>query len=124
MDIFDFRDYCLSLPFVEESTPFDETTLVYKVGGKMFAYTNMESFEWVALKCDPDMALELREQYPDDIVPAYHGNKRHWNGVMTQGDLSEEFIRKQIYNSYRLVIEKNVTPKALKQTILETLDKL
>mgnify|MGYP001885640335 FL=1 len=54
MDILEYRDYCLSLPFVEESTPFDETTLVFKVGGRMFTYAGMEDFRRLAVKCDPD----------------------------------------------------------------------
>ena len=60
MDILEYRDYCLSLPFVEESTPFDETTLVFKVGGRMFTYAGMEDFRRLAVKCDPDEAVGLR----------------------------------------------------------------
>lgn len=63
MDILEYRDYCLSLPFVEESTPFDETTLVFKVGGRMFTYAGMEDFRRLAVKCDPDEAVGLRERY-------------------------------------------------------------
>ena len=69
MDVLTFRDYCLSLPFTEESTPFDETTLVYKVGGRMYAFADMVDFHRVALKCDPDEALQLRERYPREITP-------------------------------------------------------
>lgn len=116
MDIISFRDYCLSLPAVEECTPFDETTLVMKVGGKMFAYTDMVEFQWVALKCDPDEAIALREQYLGLVVPAYHSNKTHWNGVDTTGDLPDSFIKEQIRNSYRLVL-KGVTPRALRDEI-------
>ncbi|MDD7038413.1 MAG: MmcQ/YjbR family DNA-binding protein, partial [Alistipes senegalensis] len=57
MDVLSFRDYCLSLPLTEETTPFDETTLVYKIGGKMYACADMEAFEWIAVKCDPDEAI-------------------------------------------------------------------
>ena len=64
MDVLAFRDYCLSLPFTEECTPFDETTLVYKVGGRMYAFADMVGFERIALKCDPEEALLLRERYP------------------------------------------------------------
>ena len=78
MDVLSFRDYCLSLPLTEESTPFDETTLVYKIGGKMYACADMNDFGQVAVKCDPDEAVRLRERY-EEIGPAYHFNKTHWN---------------------------------------------
>ena len=101
MDVLTFRDYCLSLPMAEETTPFDETTLVYKVGGKMFACADMAEFEWVAVKCDPAEAVLLREQY-DEESAAWHFNKRH----------------EQIRNSYLLVLRCSVTPKALREEIL------
>ena len=108
MDILEFRDYCLSLPMTEESTPFDETTLVYKVGGKMYAFP---------VKFDPDEALHLREQYAE-VSTARHFNKQHWNGVRTDGDLPDAFLRGQIRNSYLLVLRQSVTPKALREEIL------
>ncbi len=117
MDLLEFRDYCLSLPMVGESTPFDETTLVYKVGGRMFAYAGMEEFDRIAVKCDPDLALVLRERHPE-VTPAWHSSKRHWNDIRTQGDLSDAFIREQIRNSYMLVLRQNVTPRALREEIL------
>ena len=80
MDILEYRDYCLSLPVVEESTPFDETTLVFKVGGRMFTYAGMEDFRRLAVKCDPDEAVGLRERY-EGVEAAWHGNKRHWNDL-------------------------------------------
>jgi len=117
MDVLEFREYCLSLPMSEESTPFDETTLVYKVGGKMFVYAGMDDFSRIAVKCDPDRAVELRERHPE-ITPAYHSNKRHWNDIRTTGDLPDGFIREQIRNSYLLVLQQNVTPKSLREEIL------
>lgn len=117
MDILEFRDYCLSLPLTEESTPFDETTLVYKIGGKMYACADMEHFDHFAVKCDPDEALRLRERC-SGVEAAYHFNKRHWNGIRTDGDLPDAFLREQIRNSYRLVLRQNVTPKALREEIL------
>lgn len=122
MDIIEFRHFCLSLPATEESTPFDETTLVFKVGGKMFCYTDMVEFEWAALKCDPDRAIVLREQYPDLVVPAYHSNKRHWNGVRVDGDLPEAFIHEQVLDSYRLVAA-GITPKALRESVAAQIKK-
>lgn len=117
MDILEFRDYCLSLPMSEECTPFDETTLVYKVGGKMYAYAGMDDFTRFAVKCDPDRAIELRERHRE-ITPAWHSSKRHWNDVCVTGDLSDEFLREQIRNSYLLVLRRNVTPKSLREEIL------
>ena len=109
MDVLTFRDYCLSLPAAEESTPFDETTLVYKIGGKMY--------DSGAAQCDPDEAVALRERYPE-IGPAYHFDKRHWNGIRTDGDLPDTFIRAQILNSYLLVLRRSVAPKALRDELL------
>lgn len=97
--------------------PFDDTTLVYKIGGRMFACADIEPFRYVAVKCDPDEALVLREQYPE-IEPAYHFNKRHWNGISTSGDLPDAFIREQIRNSYRLVLN-GVSPRSLRLQIEE-----
>ncbi len=117
MDVLTFRDYCLSLPMSEETTPFDETTLVYKVGGKMFALADMVDFTCVAVKCEPDRAIALRERYPE-VTPGVHLNKRHWNDVRTDSDLPDRFIREQICNSYMLVLRQNVTPKSLRDELL------
>lgn len=121
MDILEFRDYCLSLPLSEESTPFDETTLVYKIGGRMYAYAGMDDFTRFAVKCDPDRAIELRERYRE-VTPAWHSSKKHWNDVYVTGDLTEEFLREQIRNSYLLVLRQNVTPKSLREEIQRYVD--
>lgn len=115
MDVLTFRDYCLSLPLSEESTPFDETTLVYKIGGRMYACADMEEFGQIAVKCNPDEAIALREKYPE-IDAAYHFNKKHWNGIRTTGDLPDAFIREQIRKSYLLVLD-GVSPRALREEI-------
>ena len=117
MDILEYRDYCLSLPFVEESTPFDETTLVFKVGGRMFTYAGMEDFRRLAVKCDPDEAVGLRERY-EGVEAAWHGNKRHWNDLYVDRDLSDAFVREQIRRSYMLVLRHNVTPRTLRDEML------
>lgn len=122
MDVLTFRDYCLSLPLTEESTPFDETTLVYKIGGKMYACADMVDFGLVAVKCDPEEAIALRERY-DEVTGAPHFDKRHWNGIRTGGDLPDAFIRAQIRNSYMLVLRKNVTPKSLREEILRHVER-
>ena len=117
MNIIEFREYCLSFPYTEETTPFDETTLVLKVGGKIFAAADMEHFDAFVVKCDPDEAVALRDAHPE-ITEAYHWNKRHWNAVSVCGDLAENFLREQIFRSYLLVVRRNVTPKALREEIL------
>lgn len=116
MDILELRRYCLSLPLAEECTPFDETTLVFKIGGKMFCYTDMVEFGRIAVKCDPDEAILLRERYPGEISPAFHSNKRHWNDLRTDGDLPDAFLRDQVRRSYLLAL-RGVTPKARRQEI-------
>jgi predicted DNA-binding protein (MmcQ/YjbR family) len=118
MDILELRRYCLSLPLAEECTPFDETTLVFKIGGKMFCYTDMVEFRWIAVKCDPDRAVLLRERYPELVTPAFHSNKRHWNDLYVDRDLSDAFVREQIRRSYMLVLRHNVTPRTLRDEML------
>lgn len=105
MDVLEFREYCLSLPLSEECTPFDETTLVYKISGKMYACADMTRFDRVSVKCDPAKAEELREQYSETVLPGYHFNKRHWNTILTDRDLPDQLIRQWIRDSYLLVIQ-------------------
>lgn len=103
MNIEDFREYCLKKKGVTEEFPFDEYTLVFKVKGKMFALTNLNGDWNLALKCDPERAVELREQYPA-IRPGYHMNKVHWNTVSMGGSLSERLVFDLIDHSYDLVV--------------------
>jgi len=105
MDLDSFRLYCLAKKGVEETFPFDETTLVFKVMGKMFALTglNNEVFS-VNLKCDPDWATELREEF-EEIRPGWHMSKTHWNTVVFEGELKEAMLRKLIDHSYDLIVE-------------------
>jgi predicted DNA-binding protein (MmcQ/YjbR family) len=112
MDIEEYRDFCLSLRGAGESTPFDDDTLVFKVGGKMFSYASISDFRWFNVKCDPALAIELREKYPDDILPGYHASKVHWNTVVVDGNLSAAFMRDQIRASYDLIVSK--LPAALR----------
>lgn len=114
MNIEDFRAYCLNKPGVTEEFPFDETTLVFKVGGKMFALLDVDSFESVNLKCDPEKAVELRERYAA-VRPGFHMNKKHWNTVRMDGSLPDALIREWVDDSYRLVFEK--LPTSLKKNI-------
>ena len=105
MDIESFRKYCLQLRGSEESLPFDPDTLVYKVCGKIFALTGLDEDECsVNLKCDPEKAVELREEYPDQIIPGYHMNKRHWNTIYFERGLPDSFLKNMIDDSYQLVV--------------------
>jgi predicted DNA-binding protein (MmcQ/YjbR family) len=107
MDIEQFRNYCLSKNGVEESFPFGEETLVFKVMGKIFAITGLENDTFrVNLKCDPERAEELREQHPDDIIPGYHMNKKHWNTVFFEQGLNDAFLLELIDHSYDLIVQK------------------
>lgn len=106
MNIEAVRKYCLSLKGVEETLPFGPDTLVFKVGGKMFALTGLDEEECsVNLKCDPERAEELREDYPEEIFPGYHMNKIHWNTVFFERGLKDAFLKQLIDESYQLVVE-------------------
>ena len=118
MDIIEFREYCLSLPDVEETLPFDETTLVYKVGGRMFAMVSLDAPDHFTVKCDPERAIILRDRYPQ-VRAGWHLNKRHWNDIRFEGRLDDEALRREIRHSYMLVVRLNVTPKARRCEILE-----
>ena len=97
-------DYCRSRPGCEESFPFNETALVFKVRGKMFALTDVERLPLsVSLKCDPARAIELRERYAS-VRPGYHLNKRHWNTIELDGEIEDEEIHAWIDHSYELVV--------------------
>ncbi len=116
MDILDFREYVLSLPLVEECTPFDETTLVYKIGGRMFACADMEEFDRVTVKHDPDEGEALRDRYAE-ITPAFHFNKRYWSSLSVGGDLPDALIRHLIRNSYFYTLRNTVSPKRLREEL-------
>lgn len=104
MHIEHFRDFCLSFPGTTEEFPFDENTLVFKVMGKIFALCDVDEFESINLKCDPVHAIELREMYPDIIIPGYHMSKKHWNTVSMQHNLPDDLIKEWIADSYNLVV--------------------
>jgi predicted DNA-binding protein (MmcQ/YjbR family) len=102
MHIEGFRNYCLEKPFVTEHFPFDERTLVFKVDGKMFALADIEAFNGINLKCDPQRSIELRERYYG-IEPGYHMNKVHWNTVKIGSDVDDALIFALIDHSFDLV---------------------
>lgn len=114
MNIETYRDYCLSKAHVTESFPFDQKTLVFKVGNKMFALTNVDDFNRVNLKCDPERAIELRERH-QGVTPGYHMSKVHWNSVEVNSDVPEPLFLELIDHSYDLVVKS--LPAALKKEI-------
>jgi predicted DNA-binding protein (MmcQ/YjbR family) len=116
MDLETFRAYCLNKRHVTEGTPFGEDVLVFKVGGKMFALAALDELPaTVNLKCDPDLALELRDQY-EQVRPGYHMNKKHWNTVEIESGVPDAKLRKMIDHSYELVVAN--LPKAAKARLL------
>src|SRR5436853_7194631 len=105
MDLEQFREYCLRKSGVTEGTPFGEDVLVFKVGGKIFALAALDEIPATAnLKCDPDLALELRDRY-EQVRPGYHMNKKHWNTVELGSGLPDRELQKMIDHSYDLVVQ-------------------
>ncbi len=106
MNIEDVREYCLSLPAVTEDLPFDEETLCLRVDNHIFAMLSLDStHNNVALKCNPDMAVALREQYKA-VTPGYHMNKRYWNDVYLDSDMDDAILKRCICHSYNEVVRK------------------
>jgi predicted DNA-binding protein (MmcQ/YjbR family) len=103
MNAEEIRMYCLKKSGSTESFPFDETTLVFKVGGKMFALLGLDDNLTLNLKCDPEKAIELRERYPT-VLPGYHMNKKYWNTILIDGSLEDRLILEWIDDSYRLIV--------------------
>lgn len=115
MNVEELREYCLSKKGTTESFPFDEVTLVFKVGGKMYALTNLDGDPSINLKCDPEKAVELREQY-SAIEPGYHMNKIHWNTVNINSSIPRNLLKELIDHSYQLIFDS--LPKAKKEEVL------
>ena len=118
MNIEELREYCIKKNGVTETFPFGELTLVFKVGGKIFLITSLDESNSFNAKCDPERAMELREQYTE-VIPGYHMNKKHWNTVYMDGQLPNKLLREIIDHSYELVLsglpkktrDKLVAPK-------------
>lgn len=120
MNIEQIRDYCLSKKKVTESFPFDEDVLVFKVLNKMFALMSLKTWEegnpYINLKCDPDYALELREEF-ECIRPGFHMNKKLWNSVyIYKGELPPKFVLELIDHSYDMVVKG--LPKKLRNQLV------
>ncbi len=105
MDLEQFREYCLSKVAATESMTFGEGVLVFKVAAKIFALATLDEIPaTVNLKCDPDLALALRDRY-EQVQPGYHMNKKHWNTVEIDSGIPDAELRKMIGHSYELVVE-------------------
>jgi predicted DNA-binding protein (MmcQ/YjbR family) len=115
MNLEALRIFCLTQPAATEDMPFDENTLCFKVGGKIFALTNLNGNPLeINLKCDPEKAAELREQH-DCIKPGFHMNKKHWNTITIDGSVSNMLLREWITDSYELVFRS--LPKILQKEL-------
>ena len=114
MNIESFRNYCIAKKGVTEEFPFDEQALVFKVMGKMFTITNVDIFASFNVKCDPELAIELRERYVG-VSPGFHMNKKHWNTIMMDGSISDDLAKEWLDHSYDLVVSK--LPKLLKEEL-------
>lgn len=115
MNIEEAREACISIKGATESFPFGEDTLVFKVMDKMFAYMGLESRDgeiWLNMKCDPEKAIQLREQY-SGVLPGYHSNKKYWNSIVIDSDVPDSIIVELIQHSVDEVIKK--LPKSKQQ---------
>ena len=115
MNIEEIREYCISKPAVTEGLPFNDTALVFKVAGKMFALLDLsEDSRGISLKCYPELAIELREQHPE-VTPAWHFNKQHWNGIDIKGNVSDDLLKEWMDHSYAIVVES--LPKSKRDSL-------
>ncbi len=114
MNIEEIRDYCLQKPGVTEDTPFGEDTLVFRVGEKLFLLTSISQGDRFNVKCDPELAVELRERYPE-VQPGYHMNKKLWNTVHLDGSLTRKQLLDMIDHSYEQVFKG--LPKKVQEAI-------
>ena len=114
MNIEELRDYCLSKAGTTEGFPFGEDPLVFKVGEKLFLLIGLDNATWFNVKCDPELAIELREKHWE-ITPGWHMNKKHWNSVRLDGSLSIKQLHEVVDHSYELVF--NSLPKKVQEEI-------
>lgn len=117
MNVEELREYALSLPYTSEGFPFDETTLVIKVGSKMFILFDIEEKPLAMnVKCDPEEAIRLRESY-SFVLPGYHMSKKHWNTIVIDGSATDQQVRNWVKDSYNLVF--NTLTKKEKKELCE-----
>jgi len=103
LNIEELREYCISKPYTTEGLPFDDVSLVFKVKGKIFAILSLDGPPRINLKCDPEKAIELREEY-SCVIPGYHMNKKLWNTVYIDGSVQAGIIKEWIDHSYELIL--------------------
>jgi predicted DNA-binding protein (MmcQ/YjbR family) len=116
MDIESLRIYCLSKKAATEDTPFGPDTLVFRVMGKIYGLVSLDILECrINLKCDPNFAIELRENHPDHIISGYHMNKKHWNTVYCERGIDDKLIRELVDHSYDLIVQS--LPKIARQEL-------
>jgi predicted DNA-binding protein (MmcQ/YjbR family) len=118
LNLEDLRYYCLKKPGATEGLPFGDDTLVFKVGGKMFLLAGISDGNSFNVKCDPELAIELRERYTE-VQPGYHMNKKMWNTVLMNGILTNKQLVGMIDHSYSLIF--NSLPKKIQQEIKQTI---
>ena len=111
MDVETIRDYCLNKPATTEGLPFGNDTLVLKVAGKIFLLFSLDLGNRFNAKCDPELAVELRDKHPE-VIPGYHMNKQQWNSVYIDGNLTDRQIKEMMDHSYDLIVAK--LPKKVK----------
>lgn len=112
MNIETLREYVLQKPLVTEGFPFAETTLVFKVNNKVFLLLPLDAGQLqFNVKCNPDKAIELRDEYADSVFPGYHMNKKHWNTVIANGSLSNKQLLQMVDESYDLVVGLSESPR-------------
>jgi predicted DNA-binding protein (MmcQ/YjbR family) len=104
LNVEQLRDYCLQKSGVTEGLPFGNDTLVFKAGNKIFLLVSLETGNRFNVKCDPELAIELREQH-SEVIPGFHMNKVHWNTVYMDGNLSEKQLRDMVDHSYNLIVK-------------------
>jgi len=114
MNIEELREYCIIKKAVTESFPFDEVTLVFKVQNKMFAILSLDGDLRISLKCDPERAIALREEY-SSIIPGFHLNKKLWNTVSVDESITIDLLKELIDHSYDLIV--NSLPKKLQEEL-------
>lgn len=117
MNVEELRDYCLQKSGVTEGLPFGEDTLVFKVGNKIFLLISLDAGNRFNVKCDPELAIELRDRHPE-VIPGYHMNKTHWNTVYMDGNLTNKQLCDMIDHSYLLILKS--MPKAIQAQITDT----
>lgn len=117
MNVEQLRDYCLQKCGVTEGMPFGEDTLVFKVGNKIFLLISLNTGNRFNVKCDPELAIELREQH-SEVIPGFHMNKVHWNTVYMDGNLTEKQLRDMVDHSYNLIFKS--LPKNIQTEIINS----